>query len=89
MIKIFYFVTGSETPTLAQLAEQSWIWIVDMQKTCSLLIGRCLGGMLVGEAPTKEELQCRHWLVSEIFSSGIENENLEVECLTELSYVTE
>ncbi|XP_050295909.1 probable E3 ubiquitin-protein ligase HERC1 isoform X2 [Anthonomus grandis grandis] len=79
----------SETPTLSQLAEQSWIWIVDMQKTCSLLIGRCLGGMLIGEAPTKQELLCRNWLSSDLFSSGVENEDLDVQCLSELSYVTD
>lgn len=79
----------SETPTLAQLAEQSWIWIVDLQKSCSILIGRCFGGMLRGNQPEKEETQCRHWLVSELFSSGIENEDLPVECLSELSYVTD
>ncbi|CAG9773088.1 unnamed protein product [Ceutorhynchus assimilis] len=79
----------SETPTLTQLAEQSWIWIVDLQKTCSLLIGRCLGGMMVGESPSKEELYCRHWLVSEVFSSGIDNETMPVESLSELAYFPE
>ncbi|XP_030752542.1 probable E3 ubiquitin-protein ligase HERC1 [Sitophilus oryzae] len=78
----------SETPTLAQLAEQSWIWIVDMQKTCSLLVGHCLGGMVVGELHSREELLCRNWLTSVIFSSGVENEDLGLECLEELSYVS-
>lgn len=78
---------GSETPTLDQLAEQSWIWIVDMQKTCSLVIGYCLGGMLIGTPPTPEENHCRYWLSNEIFSSGIKNEELDIESLTELSYL--
>lgn len=43
----------------------------------------------MGEPPTNEELECSHWMDSGIFSSGIENENLAVECLSELSYVTE
>ncbi|XP_050515460.1 probable E3 ubiquitin-protein ligase HERC1 isoform X1 [Diabrotica virgifera virgifera] len=76
----------SETPTLDQLAEQSWVWIVDLQKTCSLVVGHCLGGMLVGDQPTYYENLCRHWLSNEIFSSGLENETIDLEALTELSY---
>ncbi|KAL1506224.1 hypothetical protein ABEB36_005622 [Hypothenemus hampei] len=79
----------TETPTLAQLAEQSWIWIVDLQKTCSILIGRCLGGKLMGKLPSKEELQCRYWLTSKLFFSGIENEDLTIDCLPQLSFVTD
>ncbi|XP_076258464.1 putative E3 ubiquitin-protein ligase HERC1 isoform X2 [Rhynchophorus ferrugineus] len=80
-------MSRSETPTLSQLAEQSWIWIVDMQKTCSLLIGHCLGGMVVGDLLSKEELLCRNWLNNDIFSSGVMHENLDIQCLIELSYV--
>ncbi|XP_019763936.2 probable E3 ubiquitin-protein ligase HERC1 isoform X1 [Dendroctonus ponderosae] len=78
----------SETPTLTQLAEQSWIWIVDLQKTCSILIGRCLGGMLLGQPVSKEELSCRKWLISELFSAGIENEQVPIEYLSELAYIS-
>lgn len=87
IIRVFLFFLGSETPTLTQLAEQSWIWIVDLQKTCAILIGRCLGGMLLGQPSSKEELSCRRWLNSELFSSGIENEQVAVEYLCELSYL--
>ncbi|XP_074033510.1 probable E3 ubiquitin-protein ligase HERC1 isoform X2 [Leptinotarsa decemlineata] len=76
----------SETPTLDQLAEQSWIWIIDMQKTCSLVIGTCLGGMLIGDPPTREEVRCRNWLTNEIFSSGIENESIPIATISEISY---
>lgn len=82
----FFVVTGSETPTLDQLAEQSWIWIVDMQKICSLVIGHCLGGMLIGSPPTQEENLSRHWLQNEIFSSGLENDQIEIAAVVELSY---
>ncbi|KAJ8985352.1 hypothetical protein NQ317_008383 [Molorchus minor] len=81
------FLKGSETPTLDELTEQSWMWIVDTQKTCSLLIGHCLGVMLIGDPPLMEENLCRHWLQNEIFSSGITNESTEVEALVELSYL--
>nr|CAI5839109.1 unnamed protein product [Callosobruchus analis] len=68
----------SETPTLDQLEEQSWIWIVDMQKTSSLVIGQCLSGILVGEPPSSMENLCCNWLTNEIFSAGIENEDTEM-----------
>ncbi|KAG5885881.1 hypothetical protein JTB14_019144 [Gonioctena quinquepunctata] len=77
----------SETPTLDQLAEQSWIWIVDMQKTCSLVIGHCLGGMLIGDPASRDELHCLYWLSDEMFSSGIENENIDIVALSEISYL--
>nr|CAI5839110.1 unnamed protein product [Callosobruchus analis] len=71
-------LSGSETPTLDQLEEQSWIWIVDMQKTSSLVIGQCLSGILVGEPPSSMENLCCNWLTNEIFSAGIENEDTEM-----------
>ncbi|CAG9853588.1 unnamed protein product [Phyllotreta striolata] len=77
----------SETPTLDQLAEQSWVWIVDLQKTCSLVIGHCLGGLLVGEPPTEVELACRNWLSNELFSNGITDTSFEENVLVELSYL--
>lgn len=60
------------------------MWIVDMQKTCSLLIGYCLGVMLTGSAPSQEETLCRHWLSNEIFSYGIENEEVELKAVIEM-----
>ncbi|XP_057655201.1 probable E3 ubiquitin-protein ligase HERC1 isoform X1 [Diorhabda carinulata] len=77
----------SETPTLDQLAEQSWVWIVDLQKTCSLVIGYCLGGMLIGKPQTNVEKMCRYWLSNDIFFSGIKIESLDVAALTELSFM--
>ncbi|CAH1979985.1 unnamed protein product [Acanthoscelides obtectus] len=76
-------LSGSETPTLDQLEEQSWIWIVDMQKTSSLVIGQCLSGILVGEPPSSMENLCCNWLTNEIFSAGVENENIEmvIDCM--------
>ncbi|VEN63492.1 unnamed protein product [Callosobruchus maculatus] len=77
------YLSGSETPTLDQLEEQSWIWIVDMQKTSSLVIGQCLSGILVGEPPSSMENLCCNWLTNEIFSAGVENENTEmvIDCM--------
>nr|CAH7744976.1 unnamed protein product [Callosobruchus chinensis] len=81
-------LSGSETPTLGQLEEQSWIWIVDMQKTSSLVIGQCLSGMLVGEPPSAMEKMCCNWLTNEIFSAGVENENTDMDTNCYLLYLT-
>lgn len=70
------------------MAEQSWIWIVDMQKTCSFLIGYSLGGLLFGEPFSKDENLCSQWLCNEIFASGISHEDMEIETLSELSYLS-
>ncbi|KAJ8960520.1 hypothetical protein NQ318_013805 [Aromia moschata] len=52
-----------------------------------LLVGHCLGVMLVGDPPTAEENLCRHWLQDDIFSCGIVNESLEAQALVELAYL--
>lgn len=77
----------SETPTLDELAEQSWIWIVDLQRVCSLVIGYSLSGLLFGYPLDKYENLCKHWLSNEIFSSGIENLDVNIDTLQELSYI--
>ncbi|XP_044259648.1 probable E3 ubiquitin-protein ligase HERC1 isoform X3 [Tribolium madens] len=75
----------SETPTLAQLADQSWLWIIDLQRTCSLLIGECLGGAYIGDPPTIEEISCWNWLNTDLFSAGIVNDDIDVQTVAEIS----
>lgn len=48
-----------------------WVWLVDMERTCSLLIGRCLGGMLLGSSPSQEELLTEPILTQPLFSNGL------------------
>ena len=57
---------NSDTPA------PSWIWLVDVEQACTLLIGRCLGGMLMGIPLTAEENKCNSWMNSPLFSSGAE-----------------
>ncbi|KAF5282986.1 hypothetical protein FQA39_LY04857 [Lamprigera yunnana] len=80
-------LSGSETPTLTQLTDQSWIWLIDLERTCSLLIGQCLGSMLIGEPSSKEEIQCRHWLKTPLFSAGIQNKTWDVDFIGKISYM--
>jgi len=53
-------------------AAPSWIWLVDVERACTLLIGRCLGGMLLGIPLSPEEIKCNSWMNSALFSSGSE-----------------
>jgi len=53
-------------------AAPSWIWLVDVERACTLLIGRCLGGMLMGIPLTPEETKCHLWMNSPLFRSGAE-----------------
>lgn len=61
--------------------------MIDLQKICSLVIGHSLEGLILGKQLSKNEQMCSQWLTNSIFSSGIDNENIEVEVLVELSYL--
>ncbi|XP_037767220.1 probable E3 ubiquitin-protein ligase HERC1 isoform X1 [Chelonia mydas] len=51
---------------------QSWVWLVDLERTVALLIGRCLGGMLQGSHVSPEEQDTAYWLKTPLFSDGVE-----------------
>ncbi|XP_005987770.1 probable E3 ubiquitin-protein ligase HERC1 isoform X3 [Latimeria chalumnae] len=51
---------------------QSWVWLVDLERTVALLIGRCLGGMLQGPSTSAEEQDTSYWLKTPLFSNGLE-----------------
>ncbi|XP_053573265.1 probable E3 ubiquitin-protein ligase HERC1 isoform X6 [Bombina bombina] len=51
---------------------QSWVWLVDLERTVTLLIGRCLGGMLQGSPTSPEEQDTIYWLKTPLFGNGIE-----------------
>ena len=57
--------------SLAQPA-LSWVWLVDLERTAALLVGRCLGGMLQGEPTSLEEHDTDYWLRTPLFSNGLE-----------------
>ena len=73
-------VGGQGTPDFAEpavgasLAQPalSWVWLVDLERTAALLVGRCLGGMLQGEPTSLEEHDTDYWLRTPLFSNGLE-----------------
>ncbi|XP_056876992.1 probable E3 ubiquitin-protein ligase HERC1 isoform X3 [Takifugu flavidus] len=52
----------------------SWVWLVDLERTVALLVGRCLGGMLQGAPTSLEEQDTAYWLKTPLFSNGLEME---------------
>lgn len=49
------------------------MWLVDLERSCTLFMGQCLGGMLIGEPTQKSEQLCQNWLNRGLFLHGLEN----------------
>ncbi|KAL3866609.1 hypothetical protein ACJMK2_043893 [Sinanodonta woodiana] len=49
----------------------SGVWLLDLERTCALLIGRCLGGMLLSSPLSVEETMSDPWLESKVFGNGL------------------
>ncbi|XP_055518701.1 probable E3 ubiquitin-protein ligase HERC1 isoform X3 [Leucoraja erinacea] len=64
---------------------QSWVWMVDLERTVALLVGRCLGGMLQGSPTSPEEQDTAHWLKTPLFSNGLEMDHSQLDkCMSSL-----
>ncbi|XP_017786874.1 PREDICTED: probable E3 ubiquitin-protein ligase HERC1 isoform X2 [Nicrophorus vespilloides] len=83
---IDFMASGSTTPTLTQLTDQAWVWLADLEKTCSLLIGHCIRGTLVGEAPVKLDILTSKWLMNPIFSNGLSDDNIDLKSVQAIVY---
>ncbi|XP_077988697.1 putative E3 ubiquitin-protein ligase HERC1 [Glandiceps talaboti] len=51
---------------------KAWVWLVDLERACALLVGRCLGGMLLGITSSSEERDTQYWMRSHLLSNGLE-----------------
>ncbi|XP_048583459.1 probable E3 ubiquitin-protein ligase HERC1 isoform X5 [Nematostella vectensis] len=58
---------------------QSWVWLVDLQRTCALFIGRVLGGMLTGPPLSRDEKACEKWLNAPLLGCGLEDRDSALE----------
>ncbi|XP_066503891.1 probable E3 ubiquitin-protein ligase HERC1 isoform X4 [Hoplias malabaricus] len=64
---------------------QCWVWLVDLERTVALLVGRCLGGMLQGTAPSLEEQHTAYWLKTPLLSNGLETDMPQLDaCISSL-----
>lgn len=80
MLSLFRYTNFSGTSDFAEPASGmslpqpalSWVWLVDLERTVALLVGRCLGGMLQGAPTSLEEQDTGYWLKTPLFSNGLE-----------------
>nr|CAD7438539.1 unnamed protein product [Timema bartmani] len=73
----------ANTPTPSDLAEHSWLWLVDMERTCGLLVGKSLGEMLIETPFSVNEQKTRHWLSDTLFSRGLDKYDTNLVALLE------
>lgn len=61
------------TPTATNPQTQaSWMWALDLERACGLVIGQCFGGMVVGSQLTVQERETSYWLDKPILANGLE-----------------
>ncbi|XP_030623810.1 probable E3 ubiquitin-protein ligase HERC1 [Chanos chanos] len=56
--------TGAET--------EEWMWLLDLERSVALVIGRCLGGMLQGPPLSIQEKTAEFWLCNPLLRNGLE-----------------
>ncbi|XP_071392159.1 probable E3 ubiquitin-protein ligase HERC1, partial [Centroberyx affinis] len=52
--------------------ESKWVWLLDLERSVALAIGRCLGGMLQGPPPSLQERSSEFWLSNILLRNGLE-----------------
>ncbi|KAM4720559.1 putative E3 ubiquitin-protein ligase HERC1 isoform 3-T4 [Anableps anableps] len=66
---------SAESPNLGkeqQEEEYRWVWILDLERSVALAVGRCLGGMLQGPPPSLHEKMSETWLSNVLLRNGLE-----------------
>ncbi|XP_069958428.1 probable E3 ubiquitin-protein ligase HERC1 isoform X6 [Cherax quadricarinatus] len=58
---------------------RQWAWLLDVERACGLVVGRCLEGMLLGPPLTSKEVQSKPWLSMQLFSCGLAVVNISPE----------
>ncbi|KAM3600471.1 uncharacterized protein V6R79_024041 [Siganus canaliculatus] len=55
-----------------QEEECKWVWLLDLERSVALAVGRCLGGMLQGPPPSLQEKSSEFWLSNVLLRNGLE-----------------
>ncbi|TKS84344.1 putative E3 ubiquitin-protein ligase HERC1 [Collichthys lucidus] len=55
-----------------QEEECTWVWLLDLERSVALAVGRCLGGMLQGPPPSLQEKTSEFWLSNVLLRNGLE-----------------
>ena len=83
MFLFFSFLTEVDTPTPDTVKSvgggvvgRQWAWLLDVERACGLVVGRCLEGMLLGPPLTPNEIRSKPWLSMQLFSCGLSTEDI-------------
>lgn len=52
--------------------ENAWVWLLDLERSLALAVGRCLGGMLEGPPTSFQEETSEFWLSNILLRNGLE-----------------
>ncbi|KAF3849184.1 hypothetical protein F7725_015681 [Dissostichus mawsoni] len=68
---------GQQQPQQEEEQEQeeeegTWVWLLDLERSVALAVGRCLGGMLQGPPPSLQEKMSEFWLSNILLRNGLE-----------------
>ncbi|XP_029024458.1 probable E3 ubiquitin-protein ligase HERC1 isoform X3 [Betta splendens] len=55
-----------------QEEECMWVWLLDLERSVALAVGRCLGGMLQGPPLSLQEKASEFWLSNVLLRNGLE-----------------
>ncbi|XP_057674688.1 probable E3 ubiquitin-protein ligase HERC1 isoform X1 [Corythoichthys intestinalis] len=67
--------------------ECTWLWLLDLERSVALAVGRCLGGMMQGLPPTPQEKTSEFWLSSMLLRNGLEMDFEELD--SSMAWLTE
>ncbi|XP_061657060.1 probable E3 ubiquitin-protein ligase HERC1 isoform X5 [Syngnathoides biaculeatus] len=59
--------------------ECMWLWLLDLERSVALAVGRCLGGMLQGLPPSSQERTSEFWLSNVLLRNGLEMDYEELD----------
>ncbi|XP_078128363.1 putative E3 ubiquitin-protein ligase HERC1 isoform X2 [Sander vitreus] len=70
-----------------QEEECTWVWLLDLERSVALAVGRCLGGMLQGPPPSLQEKTSEFWLSNVLLRNGLEMDFEQLE--SSMAWLTE
>ncbi|XP_026209981.1 probable E3 ubiquitin-protein ligase HERC1 isoform X2 [Anabas testudineus] len=67
--------------------ECKWVWLLDLERSVALAVGRCLGGMLQGPPPSLQEKASEFWLSNVLLRNGLEMDFEQLD--SSMAWITE
>ncbi|XP_065821674.1 probable E3 ubiquitin-protein ligase HERC1 isoform X4 [Labrus bergylta] len=70
-----------------QEEECKWVWLLDLERSVALAVGRCLGGMLQGPPSSLQEKMSEFWLSNVLLRNGLETDYEQLD--SSMAWLTE